>query len=123
MKPVVLCYEKCTICKKALKWVEDSGYALQVRPNKGENPTAAELKEWHEMSGEAQYQLLSTDGMLVKRPLLITKKGKTIEIAMRIFPSGFMIIIHSCQSLRIWAEAQYLQYELRLLLSTSVIDF
>ena len=72
MKPVVLCYEKCSTCKTALKWVEESGYAVQVRPIKEENPTAAELKEWHEMSGEEQYQLLSTDGMLVKRPLLIT---------------------------------------------------
>ena len=75
MNPVILCYEKCSTCKKALKWVEESGYAVQVRPIKEENPTAAELKEWHEMSGEEQYQLLSTDGMLVKRPLLITEKG------------------------------------------------
>lgn len=103
MKPLILCYEKCTTCKKALKWVEESGYEVQVRPIKEENPTAQELKEWHEKSGlplkrffntsgnlykemklkdklpelgeEEQYQLLSTDGMLVKRPLLITEKG------------------------------------------------
>ncbi len=103
MKPVILCYEKCTTCKKALKWVEEAGYEAEVRPIKEENPTVEELKQWHEknglplkrffntsgnlykeqklkeklptMSEEAQYQLLSTDGMLVKRPLLITDKG------------------------------------------------
>lgn len=103
MKPVILCYEKCTTCKKALKWVEEAGYEAEVRPIKEENPTVEELKQWHEKSGlplkrffntsgnlykeqklkeklptmseEAQYQFLSTDGMLVKRPLLITDKG------------------------------------------------
>jgi len=76
---------------------------VQIRPIKQENPTTEELKQWHEKSGlplkrffntsgnlykeqklkdklpelseEEQYQLLSTDGMLVKRPLLITDKG------------------------------------------------
>ena len=103
LKPVILCYDKCSTCKKALKWVEESGYAVQVRPIKEEKPTAEELRQWHEKSGlalkrffntsgnlykemklkdklpemseEEQYQLLSTDGMLVKRPLLITEKG------------------------------------------------
>lgn len=103
MKPLVLCYEKCTTCKKALKWVEEAGYEVQIRPIKQENPTTEELKQWREKSGlplkrffntsgnlykeqklkdklpelseEEQYQLLSTDGMLVKRPLLITDKG------------------------------------------------
>ncbi len=103
MKPIILCYEKCTTCKKALNWVKEAGYEAEVRPIKEENPTAEELKQWHEKSGlplkrffntsgnlykeqalkdklptmseEEQYQLLSTDGMLVKRPLLITDKG------------------------------------------------
>ncbi len=103
MKPIILCYEKCTTCKKALNWVKEAGYEAKVRPIKEENPTAEELKQWHEKSGlplkrffntsgnlykeqalkdklptmseEEQYQLLSTDGMLVKRPLLITDKG------------------------------------------------
>ena len=96
-------YPKCTTCKKALNWVKEAGYEAEVRPIKEENPTAEELKQWHEKSGlplkrffntsgnlykeqalkdklptmseEEQYQLLSTDGMLVKRPLLITDKG------------------------------------------------
>lgn len=103
MKPVILCYEKCTTCKKALKWAEEKGVEVQVRPIKEEKPSVEELKEWHQKSGlplkrffntsgnlykeqklkdklpdmsqEEQYQLLSTDGMLVKRPLLVTHKG------------------------------------------------
>lgn len=103
MKPVILCYEKCTTCKKAQKWLEEAGYAVEIRPIKEENPTAEELRQWHEKSGlalkrffntsgnlykemklkdklpgmseEEQYQLLSTDGMLVKRPLLVTDNG------------------------------------------------
>lgn len=103
MKPVILCYEKCTTCKKALKWVEEKGWDVQVRPIREENPSVEELKQWQEASGlplkrffntsgnlykemklkdklasmsEAeQYQLLSTDGMLVKRPILVTENG------------------------------------------------
>ena len=103
MEPVILCYEKCTTCKKALKWVAEKGTEVQVRPIREENPSAAELRQWHEKSGlplkrffntsgnlykelklkdklpamseEEQYQLLSTDGMLVKRPLLVTENG------------------------------------------------
>ena len=103
MKPVILCYDRCTTCKKALKWVEEMGYDVDIRPIKEENPTAEELKQWHEKSGlplkrffntsgnlykemklkdklpemgeEEQYQLLATDGMLVKRPLLVAEKG------------------------------------------------
>lgn len=103
MKPMILCYEKCTTCKKALKWVEEKACDVTVRPIRDENPTAAELKQWHqesglplkrffntsgnlykelklkdrlpEMSEEDQYQLLASDGMLVKRPLLVADNG------------------------------------------------
>lgn len=103
MKPVVLCYDRCSTCKKALKWVEERGYEVEIRPIKEENPTAEELKQWHEKSGlplkrffntsgnlykemrlkdklpvmseEEQYRLLATDGMLVKRPLLVAENG------------------------------------------------
>lgn len=103
MKPTVLCYDKCSTCKKALKWAEDMGYAVETRSIREENPTSEELKQWHvksglslkrffntsgnlykemklkdklpEMSEEEQYQLLATDGMLVKRPLLVTDRG------------------------------------------------
>lgn len=99
MKPVVLCYSKCTTCKKALAWLEEQGIAYEVRPIKEQNPSAEELKEWYgksglslkrffntsglvykemklkdklpDMSEEGQIQLLSTDGMLVKRPMVV----------------------------------------------------
>lgn len=94
-----LCYAKCTTCQKAKKWLDANEIAYQERPIKEENPTIEELKEWHarsglplkkffntsgllykemklkdklpEMSEEEQYALLATDGMLVKRPMLI----------------------------------------------------
>lgn len=99
MKTTVLCYEKCTTCKKALKWLEEQGVTYEVRPIKEENPSESEIKEWHEKSGlplkrffntsgmlyrelglkdklpdmseEEQIKMLASDGMLVKRPLLI----------------------------------------------------
>lgn len=99
MKPLVLCYKKCTTCQKALKWLEEKGMDYEERPIKEENPTKEELEQWYKKSGlplkrffntsgmlykelalkdklptmteEEQLALLATDGMLVKRPLLI----------------------------------------------------
>ena len=96
---LVLVYRKCSTCLKALKWLEDNKIEFTERPIKEENPTYEELKEWHQMSGlplkkffntsgliykdlglkdklptmseEEQLQLLATNGMLVKRPLVI----------------------------------------------------
>lgn len=94
-------YPKCTTCKKAKKWLDDKGISYIDRHIKEENPTAEELKEWHQRSGmplkkffntsgllykemqlkeklptmteEEQYALLASDGMLVKRPLVVTE--------------------------------------------------
>ena len=96
---LALCYPKCSTCKKALAWLEDKGIQVQVRDIKEERPTAEELRQWHQLSGlplkrffntsglqykalglkdklpgmseEEQIALLATDGMLVKRPLLV----------------------------------------------------
>ncbi|WP_130870999.1 arsenate reductase family protein [Intestinimonas massiliensis (ex Afouda et al. 2020)] len=96
---LALCYPKCSTCKKALAWLEDKGIQVQVRNIKEERPTAEELRQWHQLSGlplkrffntsglqykalglkdklpgmseEEQIALLATDGMLVKRPLLV----------------------------------------------------
>lgn len=96
-------YPKCSTCQKAKKWLQEQGVVFQDRHIKEQNPTREELKEWHEKSGmdikkffntsgmiykemklkeklpemsvEEKYQLLSTDGMLVKRPILVTEKG------------------------------------------------
>ena len=94
-----VCYPKCTTCQKAQKWLDANGVHYDVRHIKDENPTLAELKEWHAVSGlplrkffntsgllyksmqlkdklpdmseEEQLRLLATDGMLVKRPILV----------------------------------------------------
>jgi len=94
-----ICYPKCTTCQKAKKWLDDNGIEYELRDIKTDNPTLDELALWYEKSGlplkkffntsgllyksmelkdklpgmseEEMLQLLSTDGMLVKRPLLI----------------------------------------------------
>ena len=96
---VFLCYSKCSTCRKAKQWLDAHGIAVQERPIREENPTAEELREWQKRSGlalkrffntsgtlyrelglkdalptmgeEEQLALLASDGMLVKRPLLI----------------------------------------------------
>ena len=92
-------YPKCSTCQKAKKWLDENGVSYTARLMKEENPTAEELRQWHAMSGlplkrffntsglqykalqlkdklptmteEEQYALLATDGMLVKRPLVV----------------------------------------------------
>ena len=96
---IFLCYPKCTTCQKAKKWLDDHQIAYDLRDIKLNNPTAEELTAWYQKSGlplkkffntsglqykalglkdklpemsEAdQLALLATDGMLVKRPLLV----------------------------------------------------
>ena len=96
---VFVCYPKCTTCQKAKAWLEEQGITVEVRDIKLDNPTAEELKLWWEKSGlplkkffntsglqykalalkdklpamseEEQIALLATDGMLVKRPILV----------------------------------------------------
>ena len=100
---LVLCYPKCTTCQKAVKWLEEKGVSYTYRNIKEQNPTYEELKAWYERSGlplkrffntsglqykalglkdklpamseEEQLRLLATDGMLVKRPLLVDDRG------------------------------------------------
>lgn len=92
-------YPKCSTSNKAQAWLDANNITYQFRHIKENNPTAQELKEWHEKSGlelkrffntsgllykemklkdkipdmsdEEKYELLSSDGMLVKRPILI----------------------------------------------------
>lgn len=95
-----VCYPRCSTCQKAKKWLDERGAAYELRDIKAQNPTAEELRAWHEKSGlplkrffntsglqykalglkdklpamseEEQLALLATDGMLVKRPILVT---------------------------------------------------
>ena len=94
-----LCYPKCSTCKKAQAWLDGHGLSYELRPIREENPGAEELKRWKERSGlplkrffntsglqykalglkerlpgmseEEQLALLASDGMLVKRPVLV----------------------------------------------------
>ncbi len=96
-------YDKCTTCKKAKAWLDEKGISYESRPIKEQNPTKDELMQWWQQSGlprqkfvntsgqlyrqmslkeklptlsdEEFFELLSTDGMLVKRPLLIAENG------------------------------------------------
>ncbi|MBD5160347.1 MAG: arsenate reductase family protein [Ruminococcus sp.] len=98
-----VCYPKCTTCKKAQKWLDDNGIEYTIRDIKEDNPSYEELKEWYgksglplkkffntsgllyksmnlkekltEMSEEEQLRLLATDGMLVKRPILVAENN------------------------------------------------
>ena len=99
-------YPPCSTCQKAKAWLDGHGVAYTARHIKQNNPTYEELKAWYEASGlplkkffntsglvyknlglkdklptmaeEEQLQLLSTDGMLVKRPLVVTDDGKIL---------------------------------------------
>lgn len=96
---VFICYPKCGTCRKAEQWLNERGASYEKRMIKEENPTEEELRKWHAMSGlplkkffntsglqykalnlkdklpamseDEQYALLASDGLLVKRPLLV----------------------------------------------------
>ena len=105
----VYCYSKCSTCKKALKWLDDRGVAYEKIDLKENNPGEEELREYHAKSGlplkrffntsgmiyrdmelskklpamsdDEQFALLASDGMLVKRPLLV--KDDTVLTGFR----------------------------------------
>ena len=94
-----ICYPKCTTCQRAKKWLDDNGLEYELRDIKSEKPSADELALWHSMSGlelkkffntsgllyksmglksrlpemteREMTELLASDGMLVKRPILV----------------------------------------------------
>ena len=94
-----ICYPKCTTCQKAKKWLDDNNFEYELRDIKFNNPTYEEILEWYNKSGlplkkffntsgllyksmelktklptmtdEEILKLLATDGMLVKRPILV----------------------------------------------------
>ncbi|MBO6148437.1 MAG: arsenate reductase family protein [Lachnospiraceae bacterium] len=97
----VYCYSKCTTCKKALKWLEDNKVEHRVIDIKADHPDEKALRQFHKMSGlplkrffntsgqlyremelskklqgmseDEMFEILASDGMLVKRPLLVTE--------------------------------------------------
>ncbi|WP_371363953.1 Regulatory protein MgsR [Sporomusa rhizae] len=66
MKYQFICYPKCTTCQKAKKWLTDNGIAYDERHIKEQNPTAEELKEWREKSGLPLRKFFNTSGLLYK---------------------------------------------------------
>ena len=94
-----ICYPKCTTCQRAKKWLDDNNIEYELRDIKLDNPTLKELTEWYKKSGlplkkffntsgllyksldlknklptmteNEMLKLLATDGMLVKRPIII----------------------------------------------------
>lgn len=104
-----ICYPKCTTCQKAKKWLDEKGISYELRDIKENNPTFKELKEWYKNSGlplkkffntsgllyksmelkdklgnmseDDQLKLLASDGMLVKRPLII--EGDKVLVGFR----------------------------------------
>lgn len=106
---LLICYSRCSTCKKAEKWLQDNNISYISRPIKEENPTKEELSLWYEKSGldikrffntsgtlykemklkdklpemslEEKLDLLSTDGMLVKRPILV--EGDTVLVGFK----------------------------------------
>jgi len=96
---IFVCYPKCTTCQKARKWLEEKGISYELRDIKTQNPSYEELEQWYRRSGlplkkffntsgllyksmalkdklpgmteGEMLHLLATDGMLVKRPLLV----------------------------------------------------
>ena len=101
-----LCYPKCSTCRKAQKWLDEHDVDYDILDIKTENPDLAELELWHQASGlplkkffntsgqlyrslelskklpgmsdAEQYALLASDGMLVKRPILVTDDNKVL---------------------------------------------
>lgn len=66
MKPTVLCYPKCGTCQKAEKWLKSHGIEYLYRPIKEENPTKEELKSWIEKSNLPISKFFNTSGLLYK---------------------------------------------------------
>ena len=97
-----VCYPKCTTCQRAQKWLDDHNISYELRDIKSNKPTLEELTNWYTQSGlplrkffntsgllykslalkdklpnmteDEMLRLLATDGMLVKRPLLVSDK-------------------------------------------------
>lgn len=113
-----ICYSKCSTCKKAKVYLDAQGAVYETRDIKTEKPTAEELKQWHAKSGlplkrffntsglqyralelkdklpsmseQEQFDLLATDGMLVKRPILVRDDGVLVGFKQKEWDEVFV---------------------------------
>ena len=104
-----ICYPKCTTCQRAKKFLDEKGLSYEIRDIKADSPSAEEIRKWHKASGlplkkffntsgllykemnlkeklgkmneEEMYSLLASDGMLVKRPILVN--GQTVLVGFK----------------------------------------
>jgi len=116
-----ICYPRCSTCKKAQEWLNDHNFTYQFRDIKIDHPNNSELKEWYQksklplkkfwntsgqtyrdlklkeklpfMTEEAQLQLLATDGMLVKRPILVVDNKVLVGFNQQVWEE---ILIDGC---------------------------
>ncbi|MEA5018086.1 MAG: arsenate reductase family protein [Erysipelotrichaceae bacterium] len=106
-----ICYPNCSTCKKAQKWLDDNGFKYELRDIKKDNPKKEELENWHHrsektlkaffntsgeiyrslqlkdrlltMDKQEQFDLLATNGMLVKRPILVVNQNVLVGFKER----------------------------------------
>lgn len=90
---LVLVYRKCSTCQKALKWLEENQVEFEERPIVEENPTYEELKLWHEKSGLVLKKFFNTSGLLYKEMNLKDKLGSmTEEEQLRLLATNGMLV-------------------------------
>ena len=149
MKNIFIEYPKCSTCKKAKKWLEENNIEFTSRNIVTQTPTAQELNEWIKnsgqdikkwfntsglkykelnlkeklstMSNEEKIQLLESDGMLIKRPLLISDKGILIGFKEEMWKKiSWKICIKGIMSLLI--EAIRSRIMIKMVIEQSIIE-
>ena len=115
MKPIFLCYKRCSTCRAAMKYLDNNNIAYEYRDIMTENPNANKLRKWisesrlpikrffnthgvvyremnlkdkiDDMTDDEAIELLSTDGRLIKRPLLISNEGVFVGFHEELYES------------------------------------
>ena len=77
-----ICYPRCSTCQKAKKWLDEKGFSYTERDRKENNPTLAELTAWYKKSGLPLKKFFNTSGLLYKSMELKTKLPEMTEIEM-----------------------------------------
>ena len=80
-----ICYPRCTTCQRAKKWLDDNNIAYDLRDIKLENPTKEELSEWYKKSGLPLKKFFNTSGLLyksmdLKNKLLEMSEGEMLDL-------------------------------------------